>query len=434
MNISIIIDKSTFQSLNFAEIMRLTYYYKQNITPVLTLEIIGDLKKEFEGTNSTSPERVKDFAKKLFPVDTVINLHYKNLVKANLLGEEIIMDGRPIIGIHKAVKSESGQKGVVIAESDEEKAIYNWKEGKFSETDKLLSELWRTNTTQEGILEKLRLNLRKKFNSKIKDFRQLDEKVNETIIDPNIQENLLLSILENYHIDSNTAYQIFNKWFSAGRPLIKDYSPYAFHCLKVDSIFLFGLASNLISIRPTNRVDLEYLYYLPFCNIFTSNDKIHKNTVPLLLKEYQRFIVGAELKNDLKIIVEYIDSLGEEEKTKNKNFRNYPPIIEDSITYKLWNEFFGYPNNSSFSRVISDEELPFLINKFEEFERAFDNDSIDSFPTDDSEFLIKKSYLGKNDPCFCGSGKRLIDCCIPEDKFNQLAMEELKKEEKRRKV
>jgi hypothetical protein len=45
-----------------------------------------------------------------------------------------------------------------------------------------------------------------------------------------------------------------------------------------------------------------------------------------------------------------------------------------------------------------------------------------------------KSVLNKTDPCFCGSGKIVIDCCIPENEFNKIVLEEMKKEwEKQRK-
>ncbi len=58
MSLPIIIDKSTFQSLSFDEILRLSYYYyKHNITPVLVVEILGDLKKE---AKEGKPPRQKD--------------------------------------------------------------------------------------------------------------------------------------------------------------------------------------------------------------------------------------------------------------------------------------------------------------------------------------------------------------------------------------
>jgi len=428
MDISIVIDKSTFQSLSFDELYRLSCYYKHIITPVLTMEILGDLKKEAQEGKAPPKDRVKDFAKKLFPMETVVNLHYKVLLKGDLLGNPISFDGRPHVGIKKAVASESGMRGYLIEETEEEKSIYKWKDGNFTEADHELSALWRMTTTEEGLLERLKKSLNPDSTIKFADFQELNKFVIEIITSPATQEFLLISLFQNYDIDAMTSVQIFGRWNQEGKPLIKDFAPFAFHCLKVDTLFLFGLTSGLIGTRPTNRVDLEYLYYLPFGNIFTSNDKVHKNLVPLLLQDYQKFIVGPELKEDLKNIVAFLNTLEIEERRK---FKNVPPIIDSSITFQLWKEYFNYPEKSNWNREISEREKEMMKEKMKEFERALDGESINLESGEDAEFVIKKSLLSKTDPCFCGSGKKVIDCCIPEKQFNSLALREHLKSEMR---
>ncbi len=425
MDISIIVDKSTFQSLSFDELFRLSCYYKHIITPVLTMEILGDLKKEAQEGKAPPEDRVKDFAKKLFPMETVVNLHYKVLLKGDLLGYPISFDGRPHVGIKKAVASESGMRGYLIEETEEEKSIYKWKDGNFTEADHELSALWRMTTTEEGLLERLKKSLNPDSTIKFADFQELNKFVTESITSPATQEFLLISLFQNYDIDAMTSVQIFGRWNQEGKPLIKDFAPFAFHCLKVDTLFLFGLTSGLIGTRPTNRVDLEYLYYLPFGNIFTSNDKVHKNLVPLLVLDYQRFITGPELKEDLKNIVAYLNTLEIEERRK---FKNVPPIIDSSITFQLWKEFFNYPQKSNWNRDISEVEKEKMKEKMKEFERALDGESINLESGEDAEFVIKKSWLSKTDPCFCGSGKKVIDCCIPETEFNEIGLQELRKQ------
>lgn len=424
MNISIIIDKSTFQSLSFEELYRLSCYYKHIITPVLTMEILGDLKKEVQEGNTPSEDRVKDFANKLFPMETIVNLHYKTIIKGELLGNTISFDGRPHVGMKKAVTSESGMKGYLIEESEEEKSIYKWKEGNFTEADHELSALWRMTTTQADLLERLKKSLKPDKSLRFVDFKELDKYVTEVLNDPNIQEFLLISLLENYDIEADAAVQIFGRWYQSGNPLIKEFAPYAFHCLRVDSLFLFGLTSGLIGTRPTNRVDLEYFYYLPFGNVFTSNDKFHKSLIPLLLREDQKFIVGQELKEDLKNIVTFLNTLETDER---KKYKIVPPIIESSFTFQLWKKFFNYPIKSNWNRELSEAEKEMMKEKMQEFERALEGDSINLESGDDAEFIVKKSWLSKTDPCFCGSGKKVIDCCISDDKFNEMAIEEIRK-------
>lgn len=395
------------------------------------MEILGDLKKETEEGKTPSEDRVKDFANKLFPMETVVNLHYKVLVKGDLLGNAVSMDGRPNVGMKKAVASSSGQKGFLVEETLEEKSIYKWKDGNFSEADRELSSLWRMTITNEQVLTRLKESIKSKLPEKIRDFNELNDIVTKHLSISEFQERFLIALLQNYDIDAITGVQVFSRWAKEGKPLIQDFAPYAFHCFKVDTLFLFGLASNLISTRPTNRVDLEYLYYQPFGNLFTSNDKVHKNLAPLLVRDYQKFVVGTDLKQDLKGIVEHLENLGIDER---KTFKNKPPIIESSLTFQLWKEFFGYPKTSNWNRNISESELEMMKQKMKEFEQAIENDSIGELSSNDADFVVKKSYLSKKDPCFCGSGKIVIECCIPEDEFNKLAMDEMKRQwEKRHK-
>lgn len=417
MNISVIVDKSTFQSLSFSELYRLSCYFKHVITPVLTMEILGDLKKEFVEGGAPSEARVKDFANKLFPTETVVNAHYKHLVKNELLGGVVAMDGRPSVKMQKAVVSSSGQKGFIVEETAEEQAIYKWKEGKFTEADKELSALWRMTTTNESVLTVLKDSLKSKLPNNIKNFDELNNIVNEYLANPDLQHGFLLTVMQNYSIDHASGLQILYRWLRAGKPLISEFAPYTFHCLRVDALFLFGLAGNLISTRPTNRVDLEYLYYQPFSNVFTSNDKVHKGLAPLLVRPYQKFIVGSELKEGLKLLVDYLANLPLDEVRK---FKNEPPIVENSLVFQLWKEFFGYPEKSNMERNLSNKELEMMKRKMDEFAEAFDNDSIDHLTSENAEFVAQKSYLSKQDVCYCGSGKIIINCCIPEEKFDEI--------------
>ncbi len=419
MDITIIIDKSTFQMLNYNELLYVSNYYKHNITPVLVMEVLGDLKKEVKEGQMPPQERVKDFARKLFPVYTIVSTHYKNLIISDLLGNSPSMDGRPNVHIEKAVISETGAKGQVIGITKEEESIYKWKEGDFSTADHELSQVWRTTTTQEDLLENFKNTLISSGGKvKFKDIYQLNELVSRVLESKDIQQDFLKSIIEINGIDAETAIKIFSRWQIEGMPLLKDFAPYAYYCLKVDNLFIFGLTGDLIPIRPTNRVDCEYLYYLPFCNVFTSNDKLHKNLDPLLLREDQKFVTGEELKKDMSQIVDYFEGKSIEEKQKHKN---EPPIIEDSITFKLWKEFFDYPNKSNLKRDLSIEEMEMMKLKMDEFERAMKGEQIEMQEGEETEFIIKESFLSADDPCFCGSGKKVIDCCIPPEKFTELS-------------
>lgn len=79
------------------------------------------------------------------------------------------------------------------------------------------------------------------------------------------------------------------RWRANGSPPIVDFSPYTAHLLLVDLFFCIGLGADLIGReRPTNKIDIAYLYYLPFCMAFTSRDKLHERTAPLFLGREKR--------------------------------------------------------------------------------------------------------------------------------------------------
>lgn len=424
MSLNIILDKSAFQSLSYDELLRLTYYYKHNITPVLVMEILGDLKKEEKEGNPPSQKRVIDFATKLFPTNTIINMHYLKPLKGELSGAGAVeMQGRPLVELGKGVKTDAGEMGWVVGETEEEKAIYSWREGKFSQADRDLSNIWRSATTEENLL----INLKKELNEKgekisLKSFEELDAFVTAKIDRPENQQNLLLDICRTYDLGVAVSFRILSGWIRAGRPLLKQFIPYAYHILRVNTLFHVGLQCELIGTRPTNKVDLEYLYYLPFCHVFSSNDHLHVKLAPLLLRSDQHFVKGAMLKEDLKEINNYLAAQSQEISDK---YKKAPPLMEGAFTYSLYKEFFGYPDHwqwKSKSSSLSREEA---IKKMKEFEKAGDGSATGMTNGDMGSFVIRKSFMSKNDPCVCGSGKKVIECCVTEDQFNQAARDQI---------
>lgn len=420
MNITVIIDKSTFQSLSYHELAILSRYYKHNITPILVMEILGDLKKETQEGKPPSEKRVIDFANKLFPHYTIVNAHYSSLVREELLGGEIGLDGRPQVKAAKAVKSGEGAKGLVIEPSEEEESIFKWKAGRFSEADRELSQLWRNSTTKKDLLQNLKSQLLSSQKVKVgfKSFEELNQFVESNLNDRRLHEHFLLTAIQNYVENPSDGVLIMRWWNMSGRPSIREFAPYTYHCLKVDSLFTFGLVSDLISVRPTNRVDTEYLYYLPFCNVFTSSDKLHSSLVPFLINPRQKFYNGNLMKEDFKSINNYLDSISFDNR---KGFKDRPPIIENSLTFKLWKEFFDYPRRNNWKQDDSPEELEYVRKKMQEFEEASKGTAIDMEPGEQPDFVIRKTWLSASDPCFCGSGRRVIDCCIPPEEFMRLA-------------
>jgi hypothetical protein len=188
------------------------------------MEILGDLKKEAEEGKASSEHRVKDFANKLFPTNTIVNKHYKHLVIGDLMGHHPGLDGRPNMSVKKSLKSEAGQKGFLIEETQEEKSIYKWKDGKFTEADYELSQIWRVSTTQEDLLNNLKTALRQRHQKNFKSLNELNDFVTDSLTSNSTQQALLASTIEGYDILAQDGVEIFSRWTEAGKPLIKDFA------------------------------------------------------------------------------------------------------------------------------------------------------------------------------------------------------------------
>jgi len=135
--------------------------------------------------------------------------------------------------------------------------------------------------------------------------------------------------------------KIDNRWGLNGCPPFKSFAPYAAYVLTIEVFFYIAAAANLISQKKvSNKVDLTYLFYLPFCMVFVSSDKIHKKCAPLFMRDNQAFIWGPDLKEDLKRMDEYYNRLPQSEKEKGLYaIANRPPFDGDFLVSTLWDRF-----------------------------------------------------------------------------------------------
>lgn len=406
MSISIILDKSSFQMLNPEEINMLHNYFLPNITPVLVMEVLGDLKKD-ESEGKSSKESVVKLARKLLPHNSAVNIHYSKLIEMDLLGDMVNIDNRPIVGEITTKESTTGLRGFHIEDSAEEKALGKWRTGEFSTTDELVAKLWREVTTQKDILENLQQQLKKgdAGSPPLKSLQEVKNYVDQIMADPQNQTGILKFCIAEFGISAESAAVIFARWEQQPEKKFSSFAPYAFYCCLVKLFFYIGLKNHLIGTRPTNHVDLQYLYYLPFCLIFSSNDKFHKSVIELLVGERHTFISGDQLKKGLQEAIGYRSTLSER-KDIDRTLKE-PPRVPDFIIYKLWNKYLAWP--PKFERKISDQEIEEQKKKIDEFIAASDTPGMQD-AIDNPDFVVKKYFITLNDPCPCGSGKKFAEC------------------------
>jgi uncharacterized protein YaaR (DUF327 family) len=335
MGPAILVDKSTFQSLSKKEVFYLQQYYHVVYCSTLFYETLADLAK-----CSNIEEGKKEVSKisyKINGMDTCFTTEFRELLTAELFGYEINMDGRPILSRGKDIVDNEGNRGVFFEESPEYEALRKWTEGKYSEAEKQLAENWR-NSTKKITLDKAK-NQSDSF-KKIKNIDELKKFTTKVLENPEFQLDLLQLILKGITFSQDIRNEVCKRWLDCEMPLIKNYAPYAYYYLLVNLTFYFGVSRNLLSDRSTNIIDLEYVYYLPFCKVFTSSDKFLRDFSQLFLTKEQIFIWGEDLKSDLKAFCDYWEEKGNDERFRyQQDYGNYPPDIPSSLTCSIWQKW-----------------------------------------------------------------------------------------------
>lgn len=135
--------------------------------------------------------------------------------------------------------------------------------------------------------------------------------------------------------------EIFKRWQDAGKPNLWQFSPYAAHVLSVELFFSIALGADLISKdRPSNKADLAYLYYVPFCMVFTSNDKLHAKIARLFLTQHQEFVWGGDLKEEMRRLDAHYSALPADILEQGiMRFASEPPDDTSFLTTRLVDRF-----------------------------------------------------------------------------------------------
>src|SRR5260370_19647965 len=120
--------------------------------------------------------------------------------------------------------------------------------------------------------------------------------------------------------------------------MLAEFAPYTSHVVRVEFCLQLAVQWSLISSeRASNKVDMAYLFYLPFCMAFVSDDGLHMRTVPLFLNDRQIFIPGDELKADLARLNQHYSALPPEVLDKGiYSFAPHPPVYDSFLTARFW--------------------------------------------------------------------------------------------------
>jgi hypothetical protein len=336
----LIFDKSALQSLSADEAVWLDNFFQTNITPLFFIETLADLQKQVKN-GKTSEDVVGDIALKTPDRGAQPNAHHRRLVEAELYGlDTVAMDGRGILVGGKPVVLD-GQKGIIFTQSPEEEAFHRWQRRDFLGAERNVAKRWRAALAVSDYEERYQF-FRQRFlgGKSLKDFQAVKARTDEWL-DRSDQESSFRMGMTLFNIVPDAQTEIIERWRSCGKPRLPDFVPYFNFLYSVELFFYLGLASDLISRdRPTNKVDFAYLYYLPFCKVFTSRDKLHERTVPLFMRPNQTFVQAEELKTDLAKLDTHYSALPDEMKRSGLHrFASNPPEDTSFLVTRLWDKY-----------------------------------------------------------------------------------------------
>lgn len=395
-----IFDKSFLESLSLDESTLFDNFFRTLITPLFYVETLADLEKSPKKGNQirTPLEIVGEIAKKTPILGSVPNVHYERLLVPNLLGKYVEMRNRPFIAGGVTKRSPDSKVGIHFEEFPEEIALQRWRKGEFREIERGLAKQWRqalSNLTFDatvGIVKNI-----VPVGYKLKSLEEVKAFVDNFVAGNDIQ--ILNLALELFGFNTRTKAEIISRWKTEAPKSFEEFAPYASYVFKIDLFFYLILHLNLdikdlgLKKQASSKIDLAYLYYLPFGTVLISNDKLHEKVAPLFMEKDQVFVSGTDLKSDMKKLNEYYSQFAEEiSKQGLFKFAAYPPTDIDTLTGQLWDKYLPAWRKHSSEKASgqTDREMPddAMLEHMKGLKQATFEENLQSMNSDDADYVV----------------------------------------------
>jgi hypothetical protein len=337
----IILDKSVVYGLNNSEVDSLDRYFFQIVPHILVDEILAELTKE------TDPRTKTRIAANAYRVsgNHGLTLDFRTRLANSLLGRETDMDGRFLASGETIVRTEGCSLATIVETPLENEILARWGRAEFTHEEKVWAERFRLSKDRPLDFELYTSHISKAglaFTPPKTD-EELVTTVDELLADRRLLPHLFMILALEFGIPKASIQQVIDRWFKDGQRSFQEFAPYAFFCLRANFLWNLGLTNpELFKPDKNDRKDLEYCYYLPNTQIFSSRDKKHTRVVPTLLRADQSFVDGVELKTDLTRISKEWERLRKDERIAlNAKRGDAPPQNDASVIYELWQKHNG---------------------------------------------------------------------------------------------
>jgi hypothetical protein len=378
MGPSLTFDKSFLEMISPQEMDELGLNFRIFVTPTLISEIIADLRHPAPRDGKLPEKIVMALARKMAGGHGIQQMHFRPLGMANINQQEVPMFGQVIVdGKAPNVLKTADQRGVVYDSLPDLEMWERWAVGDFSEPDKSRAAKWRSQIELidvPGISSHWK-DFCTKYLSRAKSIEDVIDIVETEIVNsrnPVEQQNFLWAIYQFLEAPPEACF-MSQTLFDAGLlPHIKSWAPYAASIGKLGMVFSACLNLRLISSRPTNVIDLQYLFYAPFGMVFVSQDKVHRQLWPAATTNGS-FVWGSDMKADLKLYIaarEHNAALPADERTSY--WAKFTP--ESSVISRVRRKYMRFdPRDvpSPKGKTVADLE-PFIQEHLRQADEAID--------------------------------------------------------------
>jgi hypothetical protein len=333
-------DKSFLQSLSLDESVWFDNFFIANVCPLFFVETLADLDKP-PREGRTPEEQVRVIAQKFPDLHGTPNVFHGTLHYANLMGYPVPMTGQIMLPQGHFVSAE-GRKAAVHDLSSEVKAFHRWLKGEFHAVEQSYAQAWRSAIACSDLSAAaetfMSSGILKEPCTTLEAAKCRSEGAVKAEDDPVLAMKMAISI---FGALEPVQRRFWKRWTDAACPPLPRYAPYAAYVVTVEAFFQIAVKARLIAPeRTSNRVDISYLFYLPFCQVFISSDRLHRKCAPLFLRGDQKFIWGNDLKNDLQALNDRYSRLDDETKSRGiMAFACTPPLDADFLVSRLWDDF-----------------------------------------------------------------------------------------------
>jgi len=356
-------DKSFLEMLNPSEVDELDLQFKLFMTPILISEILADLKHPAPRQGKLPADLVRALARKLVSNHGVIQMHFRSLGLGEISGGlafPVTMKGQVIVdgAASNVMQTKDGQGTIYDGRQDWE--MWNaWANGDFTQTDEYIASRWREQSAQIDLdaITAQWTDFSTRYLTKARTISDVIERVDEWISRP--EEQAALLEMAFLFLDAPPPARVLGiRLLHAGlMPDVRSWSPYSTSIARLGIIFCCCLTLKFITSRPTNVLDLQYLFYAPFGMVFVSHDRLHRDLWPATTTD-ATFVWGAELKADLQRYVQ-----AREAASTARGCGEKPPCYaasftpEESVIARLRAKYLKPPSSQSKSGPTGDFEL-----------------------------------------------------------------------------